>query len=86
MRVGMWAFVIGALIQLPATIFALLSNVGERILPFITPGIVLLWPLTPVTQQWPGAVIVALAALANGLVYASVALVGATVAARLRQE
>lgn len=62
-------FVIGLVVTVPAVFFALLSPVGEAVLGILTPGSLLLKPLTDVMATWPGLLNVALVAAANGLVY-----------------
>jgi hypothetical protein len=61
-------FLIGAATTVPAVFIALLVPVGEWVLPFVTPGALLLRPFTGVLATWPGAVNLLLAAVANGLV------------------
>jgi hypothetical protein len=68
-------FVLGLVVTVPATFFALLSPVGEAVLGILTPGSLLLRPLADTMATWPGLVNVALVAVANGLVYGLVALV-----------
>jgi hypothetical protein len=74
-------FVTGLVVTVPATVLALLFNLGERLFPFLVPGRVLLRGLVSFLQDWPGPVNVALAAVANGLLYG---LVAAAVAALIR--
>ena len=62
-------FVLGLLVTVPAAFFALLSPVGEAVLGILTPGSLLLKPLTDVMASWPGLLNIALVAVANGLVY-----------------
>lgn len=77
-------FVLGLVITVPAIFFALLSPVGESVLGILTPGSLLLKPLTNVMATWPGLLNVALVATANGLVYglAATALVSVVRAVR----
>ena len=77
-------FVLGLLVTVPAVFFALLSPVGEAVLGILTPGSLLLKPLTDVMASWPGLLNVALVAVANGLVYglAATALVSVVSAVR----
>lgn len=62
-------FVLGLLVTVPAVFFALLSPVGEAVHGILTPGSLLLKPLTDVMASWPGLLNVVLVAGANGLVY-----------------
>jgi hypothetical protein len=66
-------FVLGLVVTVPAVFFALLSPVGEAVLGILTPGSLLLRPLTDVMASWPGLLNIALVAVANGLVYGLVA-------------
>jgi hypothetical protein len=66
-------FVLGLVVTVPAVFFALLSPVGEALLPVLTPGSLLLRPMAEVMATWPGLLNVGLVAVANGLVYGSVA-------------
>jgi len=77
-------FVLGLLVTVPAVFFALLSPVGEAVLGILTPGSLLLKPLTDVMASWPGLLNVALVAVANGLVcgLAATALVSVVSAVR----
>ena len=63
-------FIVGLAITVPATFFALLSPIGEALHPYLVPGTELLRPLAEGTATWPGPVNVAVAALANGVIYA----------------
>lgn len=78
-------FVIGAVVTVPAILFALLSPVGEAVLGILTPGSLLLKPLADVMATWPGLLNVALVAVANGLVYGLAAVVLVTVVNALRR-
>ena len=49
-------------------VLALLFPLAERLLPVLTPGIVLLRPLSSAMAGWPGGVNMLLGSLANGLV------------------
>jgi hypothetical protein len=60
-------FLIGFLVTVPAVILALLSPLGERLQPFLTPGVALLRPLSSAMAGWNGGVNMLLASLANGL-------------------
>jgi len=77
-------FLLGAAVTVPAVFVALLVPVGEWVLPFVTPGAVLLRPFTGVLATWPGAVNLLLAAVANGLVVGAVAACVAVVLDRRR--
>lgn len=83
-RYALWGFVIGVAITVPATLLALVSNVGEAIHPYLVPSTVLLRPLADAAASWPGLLNVALAAVVNGLVYATV--VGLAAFATTRRE
>jgi hypothetical protein len=67
--------VLGFVVTVPAVFLALLSPVGEAVLGILTPGSLLLKPLTNVMATWPGLLNVGLVAVANGLVYGLVATV-----------
>ncbi|MCJ7712810.1 MAG: hypothetical protein MUQ32_18490 [Chloroflexi bacterium] len=77
-------FVLGLVVTVPAILFALLSPVGEAVLRILTPGSLLLQPLTDVMATWPGLLNVALVAVANGLIFglAATALVSVVSAVR----
>jgi hypothetical protein len=62
--------VVGFVIPLPVLFFALVSPVGETLLPVLVPGSVLLRPLGSTMASWPGAVNVLLTSTVNGLLYA----------------
>jgi hypothetical protein len=83
-RAFVLGFVLGLVVTVPAVTFALLSPVGEAVLGILTPGSLLLKPLTDVMATWPGLLNVALVAVANGLVYglAATALVSLVSAVR----
>lgn len=78
-------FVLGLVVTVPAVFFALLSPVGEAALGILTPGSLLLRPLTGVMASWPGLLNVALVAVANGLVYGLVATALVTVVRAVRR-
>ena len=78
-------FVIGLVVTVPAIFFALLSPVGEAVLGFLTPGSLLLRPLTDAMATWPGLLNVALVAAANGLVYGLAATVLVSVVSAVRR-
>jgi hypothetical protein len=61
-------FLAGALVTVPAVVLALLVPVAERLGPVLTPGLVLLRPLSSAMAGWPGGANLLLGALANGLV------------------
>ena len=61
-------FLAGFLITVPAVLLALLFPLAERLLPVLTPGVVLLRPLSSAMAGWSGGVNMLLASLANGLV------------------
>ena len=79
-------FAAGFLAVVPGVLFALLSPVGERVLPFLTPGAELLRPLRGVMASWPGGVNLLLAAVLNGLVLGLVAVGIAAVLRRVRRR
>jgi hypothetical protein len=64
-------FVLGFLLPVPAAIAALLFPWAERIAPWLTPGLVLLRPLSDSMASWPGGVNMLLASLVNGLAFAA---------------
>jgi hypothetical protein len=78
-RAFLLGFLAGFLVTVPATILALLLPLGERLLPYLTPGVGLLRPLSSAMAGWPGGVSMLFASLANGfvvgLLVAAVALV-----------
>jgi hypothetical protein len=67
-------FLIGAVLTVPAAVLALIFTWAEVALPWVVPGLLLTRTLVPFMQNWPGAVNLAVAALANGMVYGLVAL------------
>jgi Flp pilus assembly protein TadB len=71
-RAAVIGFIVGFLITLPVLVLALLTPVGETLLPILVLGSLLLRPLTDAMASWPGAVNVLLTAIVNGLVYAVV--------------
>jgi hypothetical protein len=62
-------FVVGFLITLPAVFLGLLVPAAEKVMPFVTPGRLLLRPLTAWIEVWPGAVNMLIVSVANGLVF-----------------
>lgn len=60
-------FVVGALVLVPVALLALVLPAAEYVAPFLTPGVVLLLPLTPLMADWPDAVNLVLGSLANGV-------------------
>jgi hypothetical protein len=73
------SFLVGFLIAVPATFFALLSTTGEGALPYLVPGAAMLRPLNDSMSDWNGAVNMVLVSVVNGLVYALVGGLAATV-------
>lgn len=73
-RAFLIGFVIGLAVTVPAIFLALVTPVGEALLPLLTPGSLLLRPFADVMATWPGIVNVALVAIANGLIYGLIAL------------
>lgn len=71
-------FVVGVLVTVPAVFLALLTPVGETLLPVLVPGAALLAPMSDTMSTWNAAVSITLTAVVNGCVYA---LVGAGLAA-----
>lgn len=65
--------IVGLVVTVPAVFLALLSPVGEALLPILTPGSLLLRPIADVMASWPGLVNIGLVALADGLIYGLVA-------------
>ena len=76
-RAFLFGCLAGFLIWVPAVMLALLFPLAERLLPVLTPGSLLLRPLSSAMAGWSGGVNVLLGSLANGLV---VGLLVATVA------
>jgi hypothetical protein len=66
-------FVVGFVVTVPATVLALIFGWAELLLGYVVPGGLLLRPLAPYMADWPGAVNMGLASVANGLVYSLVA-------------
>jgi hypothetical protein len=66
-----WAFQLGfgfgALLVVPGVFVALLVPAAETVWPYLTPGTVVLRPLSNHMAAWPGAVNVFLLAVVNGL-------------------
>jgi hypothetical protein len=77
--------VIGFVVTIPAVFLALLSPVGEALLPILTPGSLLFRPIADVMATWPGLLNVGLVAIANGLIYGSVAVAIVGVVANARR-
>lgn len=72
-KAAVLAFVAGALMHVVAVTFALLSNIGERLLYFLTPGGLVSRELGLWDPSWSGLVNVGIAMVANGLAYMAVA-------------
>jgi hypothetical protein len=66
-------FVLGFLVLVPAAVLGLLFVAFERVQPWLTPGALLLRPLSDAMAGWPGAVNLLLGSVANGLVLGLVA-------------
>jgi hypothetical protein len=73
------AFVIGAVVLVLAVFLSLLVELPEWLNDILTVGTFLLNPLVEAMADWPGIINVAIAAVANGLVYGVVAAVAAFV-------
>lgn len=82
----LWGWIIGVVITVPATFFALLSPAGETLHPFLVPSAGLLAPLSGVMANWPALVNLAIACIVNGLVYATVAAAAGAVLHSLRHR
>ena len=67
-RAFLLGFLAGFLIRVPAVLLAVLFPLAERLLPVLTPGNVLLAPLSSAVAGWPLGVVLLIASLANGLV------------------
>lgn len=67
-RAFLLGFLAGFLVTVPAAVLALLLPLGEKLQPFLTPGVALLRPLSSAMAGWPGGVSMLFASLANGLV------------------
>ena len=67
-RAFVLGFLAGFLVPVPAVTLALLFPVAERLLPVLTPGALLLRPLSSAMAGWPRGVNMLLASLGNGLV------------------
>ena len=85
-RWALWGFIAGAVITMPATMFALLSPTGEALMPYLVPGAPLLQPLADMMAVWPGLLNMTLVSVANGLVYGALAGAVAMVLGRLRRR
>lgn len=81
-RRALAAFLVGALIPLPATFLAMSVTDVEPLLALLAPGIGLLRALPVSTEAWPGAAVVLTAAALNGAVL-SLLVVGASAALHL---
>lgn len=86
-----WAvvgFVVGLVIPLPATFFALISRPGEVLLPYLVPSAELLSPLADAMASWPGLLNMSIVSVLNGVTYGVVAgaLGGAVAVIRHRQH
>ena len=80
----MLGFLAGFLLPVPAVVLALLFPLGERLLPVLTPGVVLLRPLWPAMAGESGGVLMLLGSLANGLVVGLLLAAAALVVSRRR--
>ena len=67
-RAVLLGFLAGFLIWVPTVTLALLFPLAERLLPVLTPGSLLLRPLSSAMADWSGGANVLLGSLANGLV------------------
>ena len=83
-RAFVLGFLAGVLVTVPAVMLALLFPVAERLLPVLTPGNVLLRPLSSAMGDWPVGVIMLLASLANDLVVGLLVAAVALLVSRLR--
>ena len=72
-RAFLLGFALGALIVVPGVFVALLVPAAESVWPYLTPGAVLLRPLSDDMSAWPGAVNTLLLAVVNGFVVGAVA-------------
>ena len=77
-------FLVGFLIPVPAVMLALLFPLAERLLPVLTPGVVLLRPLSSAMAGWSGGVNMLLGSLANGLVVGLLVAAAAVIVSRWR--
>jgi hypothetical protein len=77
-------FLAGFLIRVPAVLLAVVFPLAERLLPVLTPGNVLLRPLSSALGDWPDGVILLLPSLANGLVVGLLVAAVALLVSRLR--
>ena len=68
-RPALIGLVVGFVIPLPALFFALVSPIGETLLPVLVPGSMLLRPLSSAMSSWPAAVNVLLTSVLNGLLF-----------------
>ena len=71
-RAALIGLVIGFVIPLPVLFFALVSPIGETLLPVLVTRSNLLRPLASAMASWPGAVNVLLTSAVNGLLFAVV--------------
>jgi len=69
-RAALIGLVVGLVLPLPALVFALVSPIGETLLPVLVPGSILLRPLASAMASWPGALNVLLTSVVNGLLFA----------------
>ena len=67
-RAFAFGFLAGFLVTVPAPVLALLFPLAERLLPVLTPGVMLLRPLSSAMADWSGGVNMLLSSLGNGLV------------------
>lgn len=82
-RAFVLGFLAGFLVLVPAVVLALLFPLGEWLFPVLTPGVVLLRPLSAMAD-WPGGVNVLLGSVANGLVVGLFLATAALVVSRRR--
>ena len=72
-RAFRWGFIVGLIALIPVVLLALVSNLGETLLPILAPGSLVLRLFGEATAEWPGWLSIGLAALANGVIYGAVA-------------
>ena len=78
-RAVLIGFVVGFVMAFVVTVLALMSTLFERLEDVLVPGALLLSPLSERMAGWNGLLNMALAGVANGLVYALVVVAAAVV-------
>jgi hypothetical protein len=85
-RPAIIGFVVGFVAAFLITMLALISVAFEVVHPYLVPAAPLLRPVADGMADWPGLVIMVVAGVVNGLIYAAVFVLGALVLHRGRSN